>query len=168
MSSIDQYKHRTLGFIECPCTLPLVYNAGLEYVSPTRITVYQLSESIPDDEKDFDGKKGDILVGGGSGEAPSLRISNPLAFQFFAWDAEESENEPEFNELSAIYKAYWTPTQAYIIGEGFQKLGWSPEEIELDMWIAENVCTLLSQELPEFEQFKAKSGSKKSSLKLLK
>ena len=138
----------------------------MKYEPPTGIILYQLLEDIPNDERDFDGKKGDILVGGGSGEAPALRISYPLAFKFFALDDGSPENEAEFEYYSELFKAFWTPREAYIIGEGFYKIGWSPEERDLDMWLAENICFLLIQEMQEFNKFNTELRENTSCLRL--
>jgi len=71
MSAIDQYKHHHIGFIECPSR----FNIGF-------ISIYELLQDIPGDEKDFDGKIGDILIGGGV--AKCLRLGYPsLNFLMF-------------------------------------------------------------------------------------
>lgn len=71
MSAINQYSHSYLGDIECPSTYAFVHENETR-----RIAIYELLEDIHD-EKDFDGKAGDIILGGGSGEAPAFRISVP-------------------------------------------------------------------------------------------
>lgn len=149
MSAIDRYKHRHIGFIECPSTFNLVYE------SPTRrIAIYELLENIPDDEKDFDGKIGDIILGGGSGEAPAFRISIPEALLFFTkddWDNYENQTD--------LFKAFWTPTQSYIYGEGFSKKGWSPDE-QIEFWLAENVCLFIIEHVDEYAHYKNDTLSK--------
>lgn len=99
-------------------------------------------------KKDFDGNVWDILVGGGSGEAPALRISHPTAFQFFTYD-EDLFAKIDFSNIHEIYKPFWTPTQSYLLGEGFIKLGWTPDR-PLEMWLAENVCRLLIAAIDKF------------------
>lgn len=42
------------------------------------------------------------------------------------------------NPETIIYPI-WTPTFSYIIGEGFAKIGWKPEDKELEVWLAEKV-----------------------------
>ncbi|MBL0132976.1 MAG: hypothetical protein IPP79_02660 [Chitinophagaceae bacterium] len=65
MSSIDQYKHKLIGHITCPST-----NSFVDGREETReIAIYELLENIRATEECFDGKAGDILVGGGRGEA---------------------------------------------------------------------------------------------------
>ena len=66
MSRIDGYKHNHLGFIECPSTYSIV--DFTKSIKSSRIAIYELLDNISDNETDFDGKAGDILVGGGSGE----------------------------------------------------------------------------------------------------
>jgi hypothetical protein len=147
MSAIDVYRHNHLGFIECPSSYDFVF------ASKTRkIAIYELLDNIPDDEMDFDGKAGDILVGGGSGEAPALRISNPIAFQFSTYD-EDKFADLEFNDLEEIFKPFWAPTQSFMLGEGFLKLGWTPDR-PLEMWLTENVCKLLVSAIDKFSIYK--------------
>jgi hypothetical protein len=148
MSAIDVYKHKILGFIECPST-----NSFVNFNEDTReIAIYELLENIPADEYCFDGKIGDILVGGGSGEAPAFRISNPIGFQFFTLDTDAFCNL-EFNHLNDVFKAFWTPTQSYIFCEGFLKLGWTVDR-DIEIWLAENVCKLLISTIEKFSIYK--------------
>ena len=147
MATIDTYKHKILGFIDCPSTFDFVYNNKTR-----KIAIYQILEDIPQDEEDFDGKIGDIIVGGGSGETPSLRISNPIAFKFFTYD-ENKFADINFNHLTDIFKSFWTPTESFIYCEGFMKLGWTVDQT-IEMWLADNVCKLLVATLKEFEDYK--------------
>lgn len=107
MASIDQYKHRLLGFIECPSSFEFIYlNATRE------IPVYHLLENIPTSEIDFDGKLGDILLGGGTGEAPAMRISIQKFLRLFLLN-----EEVDFDHWDELYKTFWTPTESFIYGE---------------------------------------------------
>jgi hypothetical protein len=143
MASIDHYKHKLLGFIECPSTSDFVY------LNPTReIPVYQLLEDIPKDEIDFDGKHGDILLGGGSGEAPALRISIEKCLRLFMLD-----ETVDFDHWDELFKAFWTPTESFIFGEGFSKVGWTTDK-QLEAWLAENICKIVSHEFEEFKEYK--------------
>ncbi len=133
MSSIDQYNHRLLGFIKCPSSLDFVDN------NATRdIAVYELLEDIPSDETYFDGKKGDIIVGGGSGEAPALRISMPECSNYFILKKEDKSGSGK-----KLFKSFWTPTQREILCEGFKKTGWNTET-PIESWLAENVCKTMN------------------------
>ncbi len=124
MAKIDAYNYSLLGFVECPSSHDFVY------MSNTRqIAVYRLEE----DAEEFDAKKGDILLGGGRGEAQILRIAMPEMTHWMNDELEKVEN-PE-----TIIYSKWTPTFSYIIGEGFVKIGWKPEEKDLDIWLAEKV-----------------------------
>jgi hypothetical protein len=149
MSAIDHYKHRHLGFVECPSTFDFVFS------NPTRkIAIYELLENIPNDEKDFDGKVGDIILGGGSGEAPAFRISIPETVYFFTrddWD--------KFETHADLFKAFWTPTQSYNYCEGFSKNGWTPNS-PIEFWLAENVCLLLIDNVAHYSIYKTSSMSK--------
>lgn len=137
MSSIDQYQHRLLGFVNCPADFEIVKG------NLTReIAIYQLLEDVTSDERYFDGKKGDIVVGGGSGEAPAMRISLPESLEYFFKQSGDDGEE-------VLYKAFWSPTAAYKFGNGFSKIGWEPR-MEMDWWLAKNVCAFVVKKFSEF------------------
>ena len=138
----------------------------MHFSKTIRIAIYELLDNIPNNEKYFDGKAGDILVGGGSGEAPALRISNPLAFQFATYD-ENKFADLEFDDLDEVFKAFWTPTQSFMLGEGFIKLGWTPDRL-LEMWLTENVCKLLILSLDTFANYRDSGADLTTSLTLIK
>ena len=142
MASIDQYKHRHLGFISCPSDYDFVYNS-----STRDIGIYELLQDIPDDERDFDGKTGDIIVGGGSGEAPALRISMPDSIDFFI-----GHKDLALENYNEIFKIFWTPTQSYILCQGFKKLGWDIKT-PIEFWLTENICKTLINETERFGEF---------------
>ncbi|WP_316830005.1 hypothetical protein [Pedobacter aquatilis] len=156
MSAIDKYNHRHLGFIECPSTFNFIYNNDTR-----KVAIYELQEDMTADELDFDGKIGDIILGGGSGEAPAFRISIPEAIKFFR---EDEWND--FEDYTDLYKAFWTPTQSYNYCEGFSKTGWTPEST-IEFWLAKNICSLL---IDNFENYSAYSTPllSKSTLKFIK
>ena len=161
MSAIDAYKHRLLGFIECPST-----NSFVNFNDDSRkIAIYELLENIPLDEESFDGKIGDILVGGGRGEAPAFRISYPIAFQFFTLD-EDAFYDLKFDNLNDIYKAFWTPTKSYVFCEGYLKIGWTVNT-DIEMWLAENVCKLLIVTIDKYSIYKTDQLDLTTSLYLL-
>ena len=140
MATIDQYKHKLLGFINCPSDYDFVFN------NPTRdIAVYELLEDIPDNEIDFDGKTGDIIVGGGSGEAPALRMSMPDCLNFFILD-----KDVEFGNHDELFKTFWTPTQSFKLCCGFKKIGWDVAT-PIEFWLTKNICKVLIKELEKFE-----------------
>lgn len=133
MSAINQYKHEFLDLFHCPSDHELIY------LNPrNQIAIYRLLENIPEDEKDFDGKAGDLLVGGGSGEAQALRISEK-GIRFF-----RDESFPDFDSLEELVKSFWTPTFSYKMGNGLSKLGWKPEE-EIEFWLAERIIEQLQK-----------------------
>jgi hypothetical protein len=111
--------------------------------------LYRLDENIPTDEKDFQGKKGDILLGGGSGQSAALRVTVPEAFYFWThadWD--------DYETLDEIIKPYWTPTQAYIFGVGYSKLGWTPEDDLLEWWLGQHILNFLASNYPnDYRQY---------------
>ena len=133
MSAIDQYEHEFLTFIECPSEYDFIGNSSIR-----KIAIYRLKQDIPDDETEFDGKIGDILVGGGSGEAESLRISYPEARHFF-----KSKDWDDFDDYDELFKAFWSPSFAYKIGDGFRKQGWDPDG-SMELWLTKTVIDLLA------------------------
>lgn len=147
MASIDQYKHRILGYINCPSTYDFVYNS-----STREIYVYELLEDIPNNEIDFDGKIGDILVGGGSGEAAAMRITMPNCLDFFIKD-----KDVEFEHYDQLFKTFWSPTQSFKLCEGFKKIGWDINT-PIEFWLTENICRTLVNEVDQFKDFN--SGQK--------
>ena len=142
MAAIDRYEHMLLGFIECPATYDVVQGNNTR-----QIGIYELLEDVPADEDSFDGKVGDILVGGGKGEAPALRIAYPNAFCFFT-----SKDWSSFDDFDEMFKAFWTPTEAYIYGEGYSKLGWTVD-MKIEQWLTENVCQLLILSTDKYSHF---------------
>lgn len=155
MSAIDQYKHREIGCIECPSTFDIVYN------NPTRkVAIYELLQDVPPYESDFDGKTGDLIVGGGSGEVPAFRISIPQALFFFTkddWD--------DFDSYSDIFKAFWTPTASYKLCEGYSKIGWTTDT-SIEYWLAQNISLLLINNIDHYSAYKT-SNLSESVLSLL-
>ena len=147
MASIDKYKHRLLGFIVCPSDYDIV-----DGNSTRDIAVYELLENIPDEETDFDGNSGDILIGGGSGEAPAFRVAIPKTFDFLLNDIDVT-----FDSHDELFKAFWTPTESYILCDGFQKLGWDAKR-PIEFWLAENICLLLINEIYRFKRLAEKRG----------
>ena len=126
MSSIDQYQHKHIGFIECPSDFDFVYSSNTR-----QIAVYQLLQDVPEEETNFDGKKGDIIVGGGAGEAQSLRVSKKFISGNYSL---------EFDLKEELYKHFWSPSFSFKIGNGFQKLDWEPNQ-NLDEWLASKVAS---------------------------
>ncbi len=142
MSEIERYKHECIGMVHCPSSY------GLERDIP----IYRIDEDSNDDTE-FVAKRGDLLLGGGSGESPALRISMPQAIYFLTdevWDDWESSDE--------IYGAYWSLDQAFVFCEGYFKLGWRPYGADegaykgsyaIEIWLMEHVVAFVLQEYPE-------------------
>ena len=142
MSAIDRYKHQLLGFIKCESDYDIMNNN-----STRKVAIYKLEQNIPQDEKDFDGEINDILVGGGSGEAPALRISYPNAFKFFT-----QTDFDDFNEYAQLFKAFWSANQSFKLCYGYLKSGWQLNE-KIEFWLAEEVIKLLSKHIPGYSNF---------------
>lgn len=153
MSAIDQYKYRHLGFIECPSSIEIVNGNETKNVA-----IYELLENIPQSEDNFDGKIGDIILGGGRGEVPSFRISIPETIFYFL-----NEGWDEFENYEDLFKAFWTPTQSYKLCDGYSKIGWTPDS-QIEFWLAKNLISLLIDNTDIFSIYKDK---KKSNSKLI-
>jgi hypothetical protein len=143
MSAIDQYKHILLGFIECPSSFDFVFNN-----TTRKIPIYELLEDIPTAESNFNGKAGDIILGGGSGEAPAFRVSIPETLSFLTQDDWDN-----FETHTDLFEAFWTPTQAFKFGNGYFKIGWNPDS-PIELWLAENVCKLLTDNFDKYSTYK--------------
>lgn len=143
MAQIDAYNYSLLGFVECPSSHDFVY------LSNTRqIAVYRLEE----DAEEFMAKKGDILLGGGSGEAEALRIAMP---EMMHWMSDELE---KVESLEMTIHPLWSPTFSFLIGEGFNKVGWKPAEKRLEVWLAEKIMNdlvLKPSPIEAFQQYLA-------------
>lgn len=143
MSEVDAYKHKCIGIASCPSSYPIVpFNN-----SHRNVPLYRLDEDALH-ATSFKAKRGDLLLGGGSGESAALRISIPEAIYFFTltdWDEYESHDE--------ICQAYWTVTDAYIFGDGYSKLNWNPLEHPLEIWLTEHIVAFILQECSDvYEQ----------------
>ncbi len=141
MSSIDSYRHRLLGFFDCPSDYDLVGGA-----SPRQVPIYQLEEDIDEDTECFDGKAGDVLFFGGGEEDEVLRIAMPQAQRFF-------DGEPvAFESHDDLVFGFWSASFAYKLGVGCRKLGWHPDQ-PLEMWLAEAVLKqIAAQQIPAVKE----------------
>lgn len=131
MSEIDIYQHKCIGIVNCPSTYPIVSGRSHKLVA-----LYRLEEDVAE----WGARKGDILLGGGSGESAALRISIPEAVLF-------STNEvwTEFRSMDEIRKAYWNMNDAFVFCEGYAKLGWLPT-VSIETWLTEHVIAFLLRE----------------------
>lgn len=149
MSEIDNYPHHCMGIVVCPIRFPLVPGRP---AADLHIPIYRIYADAGDGLS-FQAKAGDVLLGGGSGETPALRIAIPEAPVFYtlhethpAWDGG--------NDLENFVKAYWSMNIAYVLGDGCAKLGWDPRQDVIEHWLAEHVLAFLTREYPdEFAQF---------------
>ena len=141
MSLIDTYKHENLGVIYCPIEPEYHLRSGVFlYIPIYRINVDALQEN----PSQFQAKAGDVLVGGGSGEAQVFRLSIPEAFYYHThtdWDKVGFE----YDSLDKVQKTYWSATNAYLFGFGYTKLGWSSNKNIIEDWLAGHLVTFLAQ-----------------------
>jgi len=138
MSEIDSYQHVCLGIVTCPSSYPVVPSNDYHRLIP----LYRLDEDARD-AASFQAKHGDVLLGGGSGESAALRVSLPGAFLFFTDDAEETVASRD-----ELYRAYWRMTDAYVFGDGYHQLGWTPPD-DLETWLVAHVLSFLVARYPQ-------------------
>jgi hypothetical protein len=108
-----------------------------------RLPVYRLGEEISD-ESSLSGCAGDILIGGGSGEANALCFSVPEIFTFYNRTPEET-----YAAGRPAIKSYWTADDAFMFGVGFEKMGWSPDQQPLFNWLTNHLTALLARAYPD-------------------
>lgn len=149
MSEIDSYRHECMGMVSCPSS----YLPNSTWRHPERvIPLYRLGEDAVDADS-FKAQEGDLLLGGGSGECPTLRISVPGAFYLFGY---EDGNEPTRDR--EVCHAHWTMNDAFIFGDGYVRSGWQPLKQPLEYWLAEHLLAFVIQEYPEiYGQWKKSS-----------
>jgi len=126
MSEIDTFKHECIGLVTGDKSF-------------RDIPLYRLDE----DAAVWGAKRGDLLLGGGSGETAALRISIPEAIYYFTQDSWN-----DFKSDDDLYHAYWNANQAYVLCGGFRKLGWPPKE-SIETWLVEHVLAFIVREFPD-------------------
>jgi hypothetical protein len=117
VSEIDAYRNQCIGIVICPTRFYAPYMGDWDGQRPYVIPLYRLEEDALD-ANTFRAKRGDLLLGGGSGECPALRVALPEAFYYFThseWD--------EFSSRQDIVEAFWTMTSACILGDGYYRAG---------------------------------------------
>jgi len=147
MSKIDAYNHELLGFILCESDFDFVFGSNTR-----KIGIYRLKENIPSKEIDFDGKIDDILIGGGKGEAPAFRISNPKGFKLFS-----DTNFDDFEQYDELYKSFWSSTDSFKLCNGFIKAKWNPNT-KIEIWLSNQICSILSENFEEYSEYKLKDN----------
>lgn len=139
MSAIDSYKHEQIGYVRCPMRHSLFHDGRVFYNLP----VYRLLENVSE-ELSLSGCLGDILIGGGAGEAHALRFAIPDIFNHFA-------KLPKETDLAGVLPitSHWSADDAFMFGVGFEALGWNPEQQPLLIWLAEHLIAFLTRVFPE-------------------
>jgi hypothetical protein len=156
MSEIDSYRHECIGIVVCPSSYEIVYRNN----SHRNIPLYRIDEDTTNDDS-FQAKRGDLLLGGGQGESPALRISIPEAIHVFTEEAYR-DSHPElvtrFPTNQALrdwpFRAYWTLTQAFVFCEGYARLGWTPDA-PIETWLTEHIVAFVLHAYPAvYEPFR--------------
>lgn len=126
MSAIDVIWHEVIGQID-------------------GIPLYRLKEDVPANRVrnlGIDGKKGDILLGGGSGEASAIRFSMPECIEFFT----AKEDSPGYQkEMDEIVRHHWSILDCYHFVNDFKKIGYKEEECQPETWLAEHIVSYIIQ-----------------------
>jgi hypothetical protein len=156
MSAIDQYRFTCLGVVACPSPYKVIYRSEKP---GAQIPIYHLEEDIPDEETDFQGRRGDILVGGGSGEVEAMRIHKPAALLFYT----SFKNFPQDDHLP-VTETYWSPTNTYKMCQRYELLGWNADEATIEGWLTEHVLQFVLNHYPDwFEQYAGKTKLERNS-----
>ena len=139
MSAIDCYKHEHIGFVRCPMRHSL-FRDGRVFDS---LPVHRLLEDVAE-EPSLSGRSGDILIGGGSGEARAVLFFIPDIFTVYttANTKDDATREP-------LITSHWSADEAFIFGVGFEALGWNPERQPLLIWLAEHLIAYLVRTFPD-------------------
>lgn len=125
MSAIDTVWHEIIGQIN-------------------GIPIYRLKEDAPEQAPKsfgFDGKKGDILLGGGSGEASAMRISMPLAMEWFT--SKMNWQEQLNYRLRDMVKTFWGNEDAYRFIKDYVEMGYDVDEVPIETWLGEHIMSYL-------------------------
>jgi hypothetical protein len=139
MSAIDCYKHEHIGFVRCPMRHSLFRDGRIFDFLP----VYRLLEDVSQ-ESSLSGHAGDILIGGGSGEAHAVSFSIPEIFTVYTTTEVTGDVTRE-----SLITSHWSADEAFIFGVGFERLGWSPERQPLLIWLAEHLIPYLVRTFPD-------------------
>ncbi len=139
MSEIDIYNHQCIGMIDLPSSYSFIDGSVRPLNAKCKVALYRLDE----DALEWNAKKGDLLLGGGSGESAALRISIPEAIYLFTGDG-----WTEYESFDDICKAYWGMNDAFVLCEGYLKLGWDPR-FGIEAWLTNHIIAFILREYPE-------------------
>ena len=59
-----------------------------------------------------------------------------------------SEGWDGYEELDELYFAHWSLNDAYVFGDGYKKLGWTPD-VRIERWLAEQIIDFILKEYPD-------------------
>lgn len=126
MSAIDTVWHEIIGQIN-------------------GIPIYRLKEDAPEQAPKnfgFDGKKGDVLLGGGSGETAAMRISMPIAMEWFTGKMDWREKlEYNWHDIS---KTFWSNNNAYEFIQEYIEMGYVLQDCPIETWLTEHILSYLT------------------------
>ncbi len=140
MSEIDSYKRELIGIVNCPSAHEIMHGNP----SQRDIPLYRLDEDAHDGcgGLTWGARRGDLLLGGGSGESAALRISIPEAFDFSM-----RTNDGGTGACRDACHAYWSQRQAEAFCDGYAKLGWAPPG-RIEVWLVEHILAFIVREYP--------------------
>ena len=107
------------------------------------LPVYRLLEEVAQ-EPSLSGRSGDILIGGGSGEARAVSFPFPDIFTAYA-----TANKKDDATAERLITSHWSADEAFMLGVGFEALGWSPGRQPLLIWLAEHLISYLVRKFPD-------------------
>lgn len=74
-----------------------------------------------------------------------MRISLPEAFYFYTHEDWERFPGADSWTRGGIATAYWSMTEAYVLGDGYHALGWRPAEKSMERWLLEHILSFLAR-----------------------
>ncbi len=120
----------------------IVEKPPLHYDRVAEVAIYRLLEDTNESD-DLICKKGDVLIGGGSGEWGFFRISYPFGIRFAL-----GLNNAIEKDRKKLYAAEWSWEVAYALCGGFEKVGWRYTD-DIETWLAERVAAFAIHTYPK-------------------
>jgi hypothetical protein len=140
MSAIDSIWHELIGQLD-------------------DVPIYRLLETPEKGYGEFgDARKGDILLGGGSGETPALRISMPEALEVYTAHDIGKRIYTEGHRYDNEVQEFWGLNHGYDRINRYKKLGYRPKiDGWIESWLACQILHWVTQR--EQERYKKYMGT---------